>query len=98
MSNDNWQVGDLALCIDGGCNAFWAGWEPKAGHFYAVARVCAGGLDRHDRYSVGLDLVGISAPTQFAASRFVKVTPPKADEFDREVIDLMIGKPVPVEA
>jgi len=90
---DDWQVGDLALCIKLGPWRDVIG--PKCGEVRAVR-----GVGR-DPIGVGLWLEGYPGKLRsdgFSASRFRKITPPKADEFDREVIDLMIGKPVPVEA
>lgn len=92
-----WEVGDLALCIKVGA---WSldGAGPATG---SVCRVSA--IDRNS--DDGFLYLGFEewpdspwGADRFRASRFRKITPPKADEFDREVIDLMLGKPVPVDA
>ena len=89
----DWQKGDLALCVR----------EPEnpalpsmMGKVFTVS-----GVDREvDCFGeIGLWFFEISIKetrewaSSCAASRFRKVTPPKADEFDREVIELMNGQP-----
>ena len=98
----DWQVGDLALCVDDGpprdvCGDGGQETNPKyvanlrRGASYTVTQivVCACGQGH----------VGIGDKAQLAggvSSRFVKITPPAADEFDRETIALMnrVGEPV----
>lgn len=90
MSAD-WEVGDLALCVRGGDTVYgiWTAdmqVAPAPGSIHLIDRV------RDFDGCLGLgsqDWVGF-----FEASRFVKVTPPAADEFDRETIELMNRKPV----
>jgi len=97
----DWQKGDLALCVDDGLKPWLNGEQIlnlnriKKGRVYTVA-----GLGRVGTCS-GLTLFIEGVPATYehrgmgwTASRFRKVTPPKADEFDREVIDLMNRKPV----
>lgn len=87
----DWQKGDLALCVDDKPSPL--GQHPaRKGRVYTVATVVFG----YD--SLGLTFEEIDHPNAvgYYASRFRKVTPPKADEFDREVIDLMNRKPVEV--
>ena len=91
MSND-WQPGDLALCVDdsiGTCSVKCL----EAGKVYTVD-----GLDFDPAFAdMGLHLCGVDRPWSdrwqqhigWSELRFRKVTPPEADEFDREVIDLM---------
>ena len=56
---------------------------------WTVRRNSAGHL------AIGLAEVRSNGPVgDFYAFCFRKITPPKADEFDREVIDLMTGQPV----
>lgn len=94
---DDWQVGDLALCVNLG------GWfddgftdantgpdvpGPKCGSIHMVVRVVVGPY-------LALRLEGWEGENAvFEADCFRKITPPEADEFDRETIDLMNGAPV----
>jgi len=94
----DWQAGDLALCIRDGSNTragekftvtqvsgpfLYGGWGGVPGGLYT----CLVFAERaHPRNKQG----------RYADARFIKVTPPAADAFDREVIDLMRGKPEPV--
>ena len=76
----DWQKGDLALCVVG----------KYSGRIYLVVGVLKQGIQ------TGLLIEGSQSghPTgAWCASSFRKVTPPKADEFDREVIELMNGQP-----
>lgn len=96
----DWQVGDLALCVRGGPLpggvphfAF-----PRSGQVVLVELV--------ERWPTlqspfGTTLIfsedlpeNIGGSRCWAASRFIKVTPPEADAFDREVIEQMRGEPV----
>ena len=98
---DNWQAGDLALCVKIGR------WRHVSGNFASGRGMRAGVIASVRKVGVSVGgfatlwlegWPGESFGDGFNASRFRKITPPKADEFDREVIDLMLGKPVPVEA
>lgn len=90
----DWQKGDLALCVK-------ASWRPRAGVIVQTfPRV--GGVYSVEAVTRGRTMLGLvlgqcetSNPLGWAARKFVKITPGKADEFDREVIDLMAGKKVP---
>ena len=97
----DWRKGDLALCVKlnpwRGSNTGMVLRGPKPGSIYAVDSVQAGpsGIltlafaeGAFYRLKDGYPIV------RWRASAFRKVTPPKADEFDREVIDLMAGKKV----
>lgn len=77
-----WQKGDLALCLKIGG---WVAvddrsditlWGPVAGRVYVVEAVHNEFLE-FDEFS-----------DFWHNSRFTKVTPPEADEFDRETIEL----------
>lgn len=96
-----WQAGDLALCIDDSAPRRFANnkaenWGPKGeydfvplrrGAIYTVAVV-------GPRVAWGQGLSITEAPnTPWLVDRFRKVTPPAADEFDREVIGLMASTP-----
>lgn len=82
----DWQVGDLALCVKVGA---WSkfGPAPKAGEINVVDGLYCDPVDG------SLHLGFAEYRDAFLASRFRKVTPPKADAFDREVIALMAGEP-----
>lgn len=103
MSNDTWQPGDLALCIKLGpwtrryADGYTAeGNGPAPGSVHVVSAV---GLTFHGLPSLKFAEHDLGpSHTGYRADRFRKVTPPPADEFDRETIDLMAGKPVPVSA
>ena len=94
-----WQPGDLALCIKGGVidlNAKRPLEWPRAGKIYRVRQAGPSKFTVGYRHALwlydGPDNAG-HGPV-WAASRFRKVTPPKADEFDREVIELMNSEKV----
>jgi len=95
--SDDWQPGDLALCVRGGYlygDSF--GPFPKAGAVYTVA-------GKSKFASVSFLLVE-GAPDNvdshrnwgplWDAVRFRKIRPYKADEEDRETIRLLTGAPV----
>jgi len=90
MSND-WQPGDLALCVN-------AEGFVSVGGLYTVNEVFDGFTPwGDDDDGLALTFVSIPDPVHpiygeadgYDAWRFIKVTLPEADEFDREVIDLM---------
>ena len=93
----DWKIGDLALCVDDGPVKIFGKFlevDPiyvsnlKIGSFYTITDIAP---SRDGKFIAigdwGKRAGGIS-------TRFIKVTPPEADEFDREVIDLLIGEPV----
>lgn len=90
----DWQVGDLALCVSSKHRLFASPSRIlRAGRVYSVKRVgrpidwCDG-----DRALALAGAVPDRGPGYgFPDSLFVKVTPPAADEFDRETIELMSG-------
>lgn len=93
----DWQPGDLALCVDDSLRDL-SHQVIKRGITYEVEE-----LDIDPAFAdIGLHLVGIPRPWSshwqreigWSEHRFVKITPDKADEFDREVIDLMLGRKV----
>ena len=98
----DWQKGDLALCIKvgewrrlgefGDLGGIDNG--PRAGMTLTVSEVLS--------FGNGQALKFVDFPDQpeagwkgYNTTRFRKITPDKADEYDREVIDLMAGKKVP---
>lgn len=97
---DDWQVGDLALCVDDRrCPSYrWGGL--CAGRIYTVDAVTVDIGPRGFSALYGKGRIGLAfadAPTPsgtigWDARRFLKVTPPSADEFDRETIALLNGE------
>lgn len=90
---DEWKPGDIALCISDAPH--WSdmeapiAWNPQVGATYHVSRV---GLCRFGfRTLIGLAENPNGWDWGFLASRFIKVTPDAADEFDRETIALLTG-------
>jgi len=102
-TNDNWQAGDLALCValyDGG------GIDPlptnlKIGGVYTVERVFRG-VDLFGNTHLGLCLAEVCPVILgghgFVADLFRKIHPHTPDAEDRETIELLTGKPVEVAA
>lgn len=97
----SWAPGDIALCVKGG---FIGGdptlIHPVSGRLYTVERAGMAFFVNGTHLALWLQdgpANGNGEPV-WVAHRFVKVTPPEADAFDQEIIDLMTGKPVPVEA
>lgn len=94
-----WQKGDLALCIRARhCPDCGAPPQAAVGGIYTVE---AAGFDRGGPW---IDFAELDNSREectdglyhehFEPANFRKVTPPKADEFDREVIEAMTGAPV----
>lgn len=96
----NWQAGDLALCVNVSDRHYAnltgaAGRKLRKGAFYTVVGT---GVSMVGNLTLHLaELSGHPMSDEAAAWRFVKITPPAADAFDREVIDLTLGKPEPVK-
>lgn len=97
----DWQVGDLALCVKLGpwCSFYHDSQieepgadGPKPG---SVNRVIAVSLDPDNLVCLKFAEFPDDSLNDygFCASRFRKITPPEADEFDREVIDLLTKQP-----
>lgn len=87
-----WQVGDLALCVHD--HAVPWGWKLSTLRKGQVAKVAKVGPTKLGR--TGLVLSDFDWEREFVspfvgAWRFIKVTPPDADEFDRETIALLTG-------
>lgn len=98
---DDWKVGDLALCIYNGEITSNRGTKSKApdlvvGRVYTVSEVLPDGLVVAELPRRWVHPVSRLPWGGFATYRFRKVTPPEADEFDREVIDLMTKQPAEV--
>lgn len=85
----DWQVGDAALCIkDGVCPVRGALLPIHKGTVYTVTIVRRVKDDfGEDRLALGL--AGFGNKVGWNAICFRKITPPAADEFDRETIALM---------
>ena len=96
----DWQVGDLALCVSQAHPSF----DDRAtsltvGRCYTV-RAVGRPLDWLDgERALGLvEIIPNRGPEYgWPQSLFINITPPEADAFDREVIDLMTGAPATVE-
>lgn len=85
--SDNWEAGDLALCIK-------SGRVTKAGRFYTVSEVV---IDRFDN-AVLLRFSGMRyrfAHEWSGADRFRKIYPHAPDAEDLETINLLKSAPVP---
>lgn len=99
MNNENWQPGDLALCVRGGgpewVGHFWennADYELRCGAIYRVRWV---GLTEDIESSFeGLKFEGLD--WGWLSDRFRKIHPHTPDEEDAETIALLNGKNVPV--
>lgn len=95
--SENWQVGDLALCISiPDYPGDYELWKPMIGQFLSVVDIsscCDSGLLLNFAEDPDLDL-----DFGFEEHHFRKVTPPEADEFDREVIASLTGQPEQVPA
>lgn len=102
--SENWQVGDMALCIHSGP------WHarthddiitvrgPRAGAKLTVREVLTTW-----RGTAGLLFTDFPDPViprtaGYAGKCFRKLAPPEADEFDREVIAALTGQPEQVPA
>lgn len=100
--SDNWQAGDMALCVREGA---WVsrGINLRKGQVHKVV-----GIYSPDELS---EVVGerrdnacflMFAPWQpdfcFGSSAFRKITPEEPDEFDREVIEALSRQPEQVPA
>lgn len=101
MSND-WEPGDIALCVRGGpvepINPNYKGPYPELGKPYTVEA-----LENYEFYGVNNKIPGLrlkdgppngNNDRTWRESRFIKVTPKEADDFDKETIDLYNKTPV----
>ena len=86
----DWQVGDLALCLTIPHPNRESGM--RRGGVYTVSRVLRENGDTGLQFENHWDKKG--SHIFWRAYGFRKINPPKADEFDREVIDLMTGHPI----
>lgn len=91
----DWQVGDLALCVEEMGDDYFRGsldGRPIRGMTYTVSAVALG-VDIYGCPGIALKFseIGRIAPRWrgYNSVAFRKVTPPEADEFDRETIALM---------
>ena len=98
---EDWKVGDFALCIYNGEITSSQGTKCKApdlvvGRVYTVSEVRPYGLIVAEIPRRRVHPVSLRRWGGYAQCRFRKVTPREADEFDREVIDLMTKQPAEV--
>ena len=87
---DNWQPGDLALCVRPEMNA-------RAGGVYSVESVFYdyGHSDTAEGWGLAFsDLEPTGDNGGYDAWRFHRIPPHKADAEDRETIELLTGKPL----
>lgn len=104
--SENWQAGDLAMCTYQGAWYAISPWGirreaegPRTGQILTVRSVSRS-------YSGNLCLLFSDFPDPilpgivhgYRAIYFRKVTPPEADEFDREIIAAMTDQPEQVPA
>ena len=89
---ENWQKGDLALCVNDHPARDGTPCPAKRGCVYTVENVF---VTRFGNTGLTFQDVSHLHTRGYHATRFRKITPPKPDEFDREIIDLMRGKKVP---
>ena len=100
----DWQAGDIALCVIGGKMPYSEGSSvkefPKAGAFYKVVKAGEKSMDFSLRKALWFEdsPPNLHGERVWGAFRFVKVTPPEADEFDKETIELYNKKGKPVDA
>lgn len=104
--SDDWQPGDLALCVRGGnMDQPSQGDWPVEGRLYSVAGVRL--VTFYDGEDLALFLENGPANqgeidgvmhvcSAWWHGRFIKVTPRAADAFDREVISAMTGDRISV--
>lgn len=91
MSGDDWQVGDLALCISP------RSWEPpEACDPHAGTILTVSALDHTDPCGLGLWFDGVSSCDSYMAYAFRKIRPHTPDEEDRETIELLTGNRAPI--
>jgi hypothetical protein len=93
----DWQKGDLALCVSRckGAGHLALLWSPRVGQVCTVIEVDLFVEDDATCLNFAED-PDYQPNAGFDAIHFRKVTPPAADEFDRETIALMNSKPVRV--
>lgn len=100
----DWQAGDIALCVIGGkmpySDSISVREYPKAGAFYKVVKAGEKSMDFSLKKALWFEDAppNLNGERVWAAFRFVKVTPPEADEFDKETIELYNRKEKPVDA
>lgn len=81
---EDWNKGDLALCVDDTPNRVWGKSDLRLGRVYVVTHTTwVDGLQ-----GLFLDTARSQATHGFRSSRFIKVTPQEEDEFDRETIEM----------
>lgn len=98
--SDEWRAGDDALCIDDRPPRFFPeAHRVERGKHYKVHSVRVTSRGSVALYiGIGTSVTPEGYPRGWDARRFVKVTPPEADEFDREVIKLLTSKPAQVSS
>ena len=88
---DDWQPGDLALCVRGGLSRF----DPtRPGAVYTVSDIVFNDTD--NEYGLAFNEVPTEGPDYygFYTARFRKIRPHTPDAEDAETIRLLTGAPV----
>lgn len=108
MSGDDWQAGDLALCVNdrrivcAGCGMVQNGRKaPKSGHTATVVhiRTCGDTPTSFGRFvPCPQPVLVLDSGYSGITPRFRKIRPHVPDAEDRETIALLAGKPAKVEA
>lgn len=95
----SWEPGDLALCVNASPPMLFgeqlennSSARLMRGSVYVVDAINEANDESGD---IGLYL-DVDPSWGWISTRFRKVTPPKADEFDHEIISAMTGEPVGV--
>jgi hypothetical protein len=85
--SDDWQVGDLAVCVDDSPCHCGCGLPVSAGSVYRVTRVWP---PQHGKIGLSLSGVTIEWPHRaLAGQRFRKIHPDKHEDCEPEFIELL---------
>ena len=101
-----WEPGDLAMCIFQGewfavrnDGAEWKSYGPRSGQILTVRAVARSNRGNLLLFFADYPDPAVPGPLNgYRAIYFRKITPPAADEFDREVIAALTGQPEQVPA
>lgn len=96
----DWQVGDLAVCVDARVNPRVGSCPLQVGRVYRVARVVGSGpCALYGRHSLGLILAGVpwSEPEGAAELRFRKIRPDEHKACEPEFVTLLKRSKAPAK-
>jgi hypothetical protein len=96
--SDDWQPGDLALCVNASPCPEFGDTGLSGGIIYSVREVLndhGGSSALYGKGDVALRVVGVLHWFPFDAKRFRKIRPHTPDEEDRETIRLLNGETIP---